>query len=553
MKGGALLGWLEDLVASGSPAQIAVAIFAATLISEEMALIFAFSAYQLGSISLGLLIASYMPGILFGDFALYSFGRGLRFYSKNQLKYKNNFMTQALKKVKSLKADLFDRVLFFTRFIPGSRTPTYLMAGYTRYPFYRFLSILGLVTLIHLAMNLVFLHLVGQGKGIEFHPIVRSLIAIVLSLILFRSFIFIVRNRKDLPTGIRAAVYSIFRLKYRVGWPIEIIYAPVMLYCVLLMVRYRTLTGFLYVNPQIVNSGWIGESKAALEKQLSKASQRHTLAHVKIESQWSLPEKASCLENFMASNKLSFPIVLKPDLGEKGLAVKRIDSLPEAKQYFRNISYDILAQEKCSFTKELGAMYYRLPNEEKGHIFSIAGKKFPLVVGDGKSPLKQLILKQPRLRYFSHLYLRHVDRNPEDVVPEGEQVVLSSLGNISKGAEFYDAMELAYPQFIQELDQISRNLPNFYFGRYDIRYESEESLAKGHFKIVELNGAGAESSNVHDARFSIIDFYGILFKQWNLIFKIGKLNRKSGPRSLSLFRFLRDLWTTKKKMRHYHV
>ena len=427
------------------------------------------------------------------------------------------------------------------------------MAGYTRYPFHRFISILGLVTLIHLSMNLLFLRIIGQGAGVVFHPIVRSLIAIVLSLILFRILVFILQNRKDLPTALRAAVYSFFRLKYRVGWPIEIIYAPVMLYCLFLMVRYRTLTGFLYVNPQIVNSGWIGESKAELEDQLKKASKDHTLAHVKVEKDWSLQEKAAALENFMAAHSLSFPIVLKPDLGEKGLAVKRINSLPEAKQYFRNIAYDILAQEKCSFTKELGAMYYRLPNEDKGKIFSIAGKKFPLVVGDGKSTLKRLILQQPRLKYFSHLYLKHTEHDPQAVIPEGEPVVLSSLGNISKGAEFYDAMELAYPKFVEELDQISKNLPHFYFGRYDIRYENEEQLAQGNFKIVELNGAGAESSNVHDARFSIIDFYSILFKQWSLIFRIGKMNRSAGPRRLSLFRFIKDLWVTKKKMRHYHV
>jgi len=44
-------------------------------------------------------------------------------------------------------------------------------------------------------------------------------------------------------------------------------------------------------------------------------------------------------------------------------------------------------------------------------------------------------------------------------------------------------------------DEISRAIPDFFFGRYDVRYASPEALRNGEsFCIVEINGAGAEAT-----------------------------------------------------------
>ena len=40
---------------------------------------------------------------------------------------------------------------------------------------------------------------------------------------------------------------------------------------------------------------------------------------------------------------------------------------------------------------EVGVFYYRFPDEERGHIFSITKKEFPCVVGDGRRSLEKLI------------------------------------------------------------------------------------------------------------------------------------------------------------------
>ena len=78
-----------------------------------------------------------------------------------------------------------------------------------------------------------------------------------------------------------------------------------------------------------------------------------------------------------------------------------------------------------------------------------------------------------------------------------------------------------------------------YFGRFDIRYDNEEDLRAGrNFKIVELNGASSEATNVYDARNSLRSAYDTLFRQWRLVFEIGAANRERGWTSSPL----RTLW-----------
>jgi hypothetical protein len=79
------------------------------------------------------------------------------------------------------------------------------------------------------------------------------------------------------------------------------------------------------------------------------------------------------------------------------------------------------------------------------------------------------------------------------------------------------------------MDAISKKVPGFYIGRFDIRYASETDLRAGNnFQIVELNGAASEATSIYDARNSLLTAYRQLFRQWNLVFAIGSANRKRG-------------------------
>jgi hypothetical protein len=77
------------------------------------------------------------------------------------------------------------------------------------------------------------------------------------------------------------------------------------------------------------------------------------------------------------------------------------------------------------------------------------------------------------------------------------------------------------------MQEIATRLPGFYFGRFDIRYRSEEEFLRGErFQIVEVNGAGSEATNIWDPEMDLLTAYSTLLKQWAMLFEIGAINRK---------------------------
>src|SRR5216117_186017 len=91
------------------------------------------------------------------------------------------------------------------------------------------------------------------------------------------------------------------------------------------------------------------------------------------------------------------------------------------------------------------------------------------------------------------------------------------------------------------IENISRKVPGFFIGRYDIRYENEEDFKQGrNFQIVELNGASSEATSIYDARNSLFSAYRTLFQQWRLVFAIGAANRLNGHAPSSLTALWRE-------------
>src|SRR3546814_13892186 len=82
-------------------------------------------------------------------------------------------------------------------------------------------------------------------------------------------------------------------------------------------------------------------------------------------------------------------------------------------------------------------------------------------------------------------------------------------------------------------------MPEFYFGRFDVRFRSVEALGRGEdFQILEVNGASAEAIHIWDPEQTIGETYRVLFAQFRLLYEIGAGNRDRGPRPISLPGFL---------------
>jgi hypothetical protein len=178
---------------------------------------------------------------------------------------------------------------------------------------------------------------------------------------------------------------------------------------------------------------------------------------------------------------------------------------------------------------EAGVFYYRFPGQRRGRIFSITDKHFPVLVGDGRSTVAELIDAHPRYRLQGAVFLRRHGPVADVVLASGERLQLAIAGNHAQGTMFRDGAHLWTPELERGIDEIAGHVPGFFIGRFDVRYRDVEAFKAGRdLAIVELNGATAESTNIYDPDTSLVHAYRTLFRQWSLVFAIGAANRDRG-------------------------
>lgn len=233
-------------------------------------------------------------------------------------------------------------------------------------------------------------------------------------------------------------------------------------------------------------------------------------------------------------NGYTLPVIFKPDLGERGFMVKRINNENDIVQYLKKIRVRFLVQELVDLPLEFGVFYSRKPSEEKGKVTSIVAKEMLFVIGDGKATLQQLILERPRAKLQFEKLKETFQSSLDEIIPAGKKIELVSIGNHALGTKFLNGNNLITEKLSSSFDSISKNIDGFYFGRFDVRCESPEDLENGTVKILELNGCGAEPAHIYDPDFKIVDALQVLFRHWRTIFEISRENHKLGIPFISL-------------------
>jgi len=267
--------------------------------------------------------------------------------------------------------------------------------------------------------------------------------------------------------------------------------------------------------------GMMGESKFDVLKLVPDELKPNTLL-IK------LPSTTEAVYKQIKENGLSFPVIFKPDLGERGWMVRRIESEKDINNYLHEIKIDFIIQELIDLPLEFGVFYIRIPNEEKGEVNSITGKEFLSVVGDGSKTLQELVLEKDRAR-LQWETLKHKYKNRlNEIVSTGKRVELVSIGNHCLGTKFLNANHLITPQLNDSFNRISKSINDFYFGRYDLRCASVEDLQKGNVKILELNGCGAEPAHIYHPGASLPEALKVLHTHWKNLYAISSTNHKRG-------------------------
>jgi len=315
-------------------------------------------------------------------------------------------------------------------------------------------------------------------------------------------------------------------------WPMWLVYLPAFFYYCLLAVKARSFFFFSASNPSIETGGMFFESKWDIFSLIPK---QYYPATILVTGQ----EPIDGILNKMQSAGLKFPVVAKPDRGERGWCVEIICNEKELAGYLKVHPIQLLLQEYVSYPVELSVFYARNPEEAKGKVTSLTRKELLSVYGDGMSTLYELILKKDR----AFLQLAQLSANPKlnlSVIPSaGEKVLLVPYGNHARGALFLDECHLIDEKLVAVFDHISSQIPGFFFGRFDIRCAGIEDLKNGiHFSILELNGAGAEPAHIYQPGFSLLKAQAELFRHYSRMYRIARANQKQGAAYMDLRAFL---------------
>lgn len=303
-------------------------------------------------------------------------------------------------------------------------------------------------------------------------------------------------------------------------WPTYMFYIPLVPHYLYYALKSGSFAYFTAANPAIKHGGDATESKFETLKLLPQ-----TLIPKSIFVPKNRPLTQVIAD--LKSENLNFPLIIKPDIGYRGLLVKKLNKDLDLELFLSKYhAIDFIIQEFVAYPNECGILYFRYPDKEMGEITSITLKKYLSVNGDGVSTLAKLISKDAHAQRYEGIYRDRITGNLDFKPKKGEPFMLNEIGNHCKGASFLNGNIHINNKLRATFDNLSHQMNGVYFGRFDIKFKSFEALEAGlNFKIIELNGVIAEPTHIYDAPNSSYG-YAIksIAKHWQYIYKISKIN-----------------------------
>ena len=334
-------------------------------------------------------------------------------------------------------------------------------------------------------------------------------------------------------------------------WPGWLFYAPVVVFWILNAIKYRSITLPALANPRIDAGGICGESKTDILRLAGPLARGWIADFVGMTTSGHNDGNDLALaEAAMARENLTYPIVAKPDMSCNGVGVRVVNNAAELAQYLRELprATRLQLQTLVTYQGEAGIFYIRHPDQDSGRITSVTLKFPPTITGDGVRTVRALIAADPRLKAVAHLLLPKLKEKAAQIPAAGEKIRLVFVGNHCRGSTFKDGMDIVTPALTARIDEIARDVPDLFFSRIDLRYESLDDLRAGqNLKIIEINGSGSEATHIWDPAMTILAAYKTQFFHYGESFKIGAAIRKLGLRPTSFGRLL-WIWQHQKRL-----
>ena len=173
-------------------------------------------------------------------------------------------------------------------------------------------------------------------------------------------------------------------------------------------------------------------------------------------------------------NKYHCDVVLKPNNGACGVGVYHITDKIRLKEIYEQLLTNNFSISLCPF--------YEIENEFRTIILNnevklMYGKIRPIVLGDGKSTIKEL------LEHFNYEYFKEYDESNKDIILEvGQTFEYDWKFNLSRGSKMFLDINQDDYNHISSLALQTSSSVGFRFGSVDIIKTKD-----GKYYIMEIN------------------------------------------------------------------
>jgi hypothetical protein len=90
--------------------------------------------------------------------------------------------------------------------------------------------------------------------------------------------------------------------------------------------------------------------------------------------------------------------------------------------------------------------------------------------------------------------------------------------------------------------RILNTIPDVFYGRFDMRVGSWESLRQGKdIRVLEFNGASSDPAHIYQPGYSLLQAYKDIFYHWNIMYRIARENKKAGVKPVTFRKILSAL------------
>lgn len=464
-----------------------------------------------------------LVGIFIGDLVLYLIGRflGRPILRKPPLKWLvseqqiDEMSERFSKNPKGLA------LIVSSRFIPGSRVPTFVAAGIMKLDWHKLIFLFFIAAALWTPPLILLAEYVGASVIEQFkewhHNAAWIVIGAILALYLTSHYIIPAFTWR----GRRRHVMTRRQITRHEYWPNFILNFPIIFQFLWLGFVHRSFTVFTLANRAFGPTGGIPAASKfdTYKKFIGNHSVGVKTVHIPAEKD--LNTRWGNALKILKQEKITFPCVIKPEIGDGGIGVYIAQSAAHLRAWLDANVDDAVVQEFVD-GNEYEVIWTRRPGRKEGRIQSVVQKDFVRVKGDGERKLEDLIWADDHGVANGKLFCKQNFRKADMVLKPGKYYPLAPTGSRIRGARFIARPELRAGTLSKAIDTLADACGDVHYVCLDIRAASDEALSNGEaIRITSVKGAGATSSELYDGYVRMGNAYARIYKELNFCFSVG--------------------------------